>query len=157
MSLGRRCRRKHPSRGRPKENIPVERPPVEATIENPNISVSQPSNRSRDVMRLPLEPDIVSLDSTNSVREQLRQVNQRIDEVQGGVFDYRLWSPTTGALTQRSTNPSIPHGTSALTVLLIIDREAPVHSARNVTTDEPVRSRRIISGQEARRSQEILR
>ncbi|RZS18992.1 hypothetical protein BHM03_00051332 [Ensete ventricosum] len=58
------------------------RPSVEATIENPNASVSQPPNRSRDVMHLPPEPDVVSLDSTNSVRKQLRQVNQRIDEVQ---------------------------------------------------------------------------
>ncbi|RZR74149.1 hypothetical protein BHM03_00032512 [Ensete ventricosum] len=33
-------------------------------------------------MRLPPEPDVVSSYSTNSVREQLRQVNQRIDEVQ---------------------------------------------------------------------------
>ncbi|RZR71604.1 hypothetical protein BHM03_00006003 [Ensete ventricosum] len=93
--------------------------------------MSQPSNRSRDVMRLPPEPDVVSSDSTNSVREQLRQVNQRLDEVQrdfvrseeeveettkGGtpfspkildkpipsVFDYRPWSPATGALTRRS-------------------------------------------------------
>ncbi|RRT49253.1 hypothetical protein B296_00027495 [Ensete ventricosum] len=57
-------------------------PSIEATIENPNASVSQPTNRSRDVMRLPLEPDVVSSDSTNSVREQLPQVNQRLDEVQ---------------------------------------------------------------------------
>ncbi|RZS25634.1 hypothetical protein BHM03_00058859 [Ensete ventricosum] len=57
-------------------------PPVEATIENPNASVSQLSNHSRDVMRLPPEPDVVSSDSTNSMREQLRQVNQRLDEVQ---------------------------------------------------------------------------
>ncbi|RWW42396.1 hypothetical protein BHE74_00052058 [Ensete ventricosum] len=33
-------------------------------------------------MHLPPEPDVVSLDSTNSVRKQLRQVNQRLDEVQ---------------------------------------------------------------------------
>ncbi|RWV80003.1 hypothetical protein GW17_00058786 [Ensete ventricosum] len=33
-------------------------------------------------MRLPLEPDVVSSYSTNSLREQLRQVNQRLDEVQ---------------------------------------------------------------------------
>ncbi|RRT40262.1 hypothetical protein B296_00057784 [Ensete ventricosum] len=33
-------------------------------------------------MRLPPEPNVVSSDSTNSVREQLRQVNQRIDEDQ---------------------------------------------------------------------------
>ncbi|RZS28342.1 hypothetical protein BHM03_00061925 [Ensete ventricosum] len=58
------------------------RPSVEAAIENPNASVSQPPNRSRDVMRLPLEPDVVSSYSTNSIREQLHQVNQRIDEVQ---------------------------------------------------------------------------
>ncbi|RZS25381.1 hypothetical protein BHM03_00058569 [Ensete ventricosum] len=57
-------------------------PPIEATIENPNASVSQPANCSRDVMRLPPEPDVVSTDSTNSVREQLRQVNHRLDEVQ---------------------------------------------------------------------------
>ncbi|RWW41159.1 hypothetical protein BHE74_00053370, partial [Ensete ventricosum] len=33
-------------------------------------------------MRLPPEPDVVSSNLTNLVREQLRQVNQRIDEVQ---------------------------------------------------------------------------
>ncbi|KAJ8505650.1 hypothetical protein OPV22_006536 [Ensete ventricosum] len=33
-------------------------------------------------MRIPLEPNVVSSDSTNSMREQLRQVNQRLDEVQ---------------------------------------------------------------------------
>ncbi|RRT32779.1 hypothetical protein B296_00050343, partial [Ensete ventricosum] len=43
--------------------------------------MSQPPNRSRDVMRLPPKPDVVSSDSTNSVRE-LCQINQRIDEVQ---------------------------------------------------------------------------
>ncbi|RWW08624.1 hypothetical protein GW17_00027927 [Ensete ventricosum] len=33
-------------------------------------------------MHLPPEPDVVSSDSTNSVKEQLRQVNQRLDEIQ---------------------------------------------------------------------------
>ncbi|RZS29033.1 hypothetical protein BHM03_00062700 [Ensete ventricosum] len=69
-----------PSQGEHPGGAP--RPPTEAAIKNPNVSVSQPPNRSRDVMRLPLEPDVVSSYSTNSVREQLRQVNQRIDEVQ---------------------------------------------------------------------------
>ncbi|RZS22803.1 hypothetical protein BHM03_00055646 [Ensete ventricosum] len=69
-----------PSQGEHPGGAP--RPPVEAAIENPNASVSQPLNRSRDVMRLPPEPDVVSSDSTNSMREQLRQVNQRIDKVQ---------------------------------------------------------------------------
>ncbi|RWV80874.1 hypothetical protein GW17_00057778 [Ensete ventricosum] len=82
--------KKHPSQGCPKENTLAVRhptPPVEATIENPNASVSQPPNRSRDVMRLPPEPDVVSSDSTNSVREQLRQVNQRLDEPYDGSTD----------------------------------------------------------------------
>ncbi|RZR91513.1 hypothetical protein BHM03_00019637 [Ensete ventricosum] len=56
-------------------------PLVETTIENPNASVSQSANCSRDVMRLPPGPDVVSSDSTNSMRE-FRQVNQRLDEVQ---------------------------------------------------------------------------
>ncbi|RRT42978.1 hypothetical protein B296_00021956 [Ensete ventricosum] len=57
-------------------------PPIEATIENSDASVSQSTNHSQDIMRIPLESDVVSSDSTNSVREQLRQVNQRLDEVQ---------------------------------------------------------------------------
>ncbi|RWV84051.1 hypothetical protein GW17_00054268 [Ensete ventricosum] len=69
-----------PSQGEQPGGAP--HPPVEATIENPNASVSQPTNRSRDVMRLPPEPNVVSSNSTNSVREQLRQVNQRLDKVQ---------------------------------------------------------------------------
>ncbi|RZS07773.1 hypothetical protein BHM03_00038675 [Ensete ventricosum] len=125
MSLGRRCRRKHPSRGRPKENISAERPPVEATIKNPNISVSQPSNRSRDVMHLPLEPDIVSLDSTNSSSNGSLRHLRRTD-----MPHLSHDTPWTGS--DVVYNPSIPHGTSALTVLLVIDRKAPVHSARNV-------------------------
>ncbi|RRT78700.1 hypothetical protein B296_00011605 [Ensete ventricosum] len=74
MSPGRRCNKKHPSRGCPKENTPAEHPAraVEAAIENPNASVSQPPNRSRDVMRLPPKSNVVSSDSTNSMREQLR-------------------------------------------------------------------------------------
>ncbi|RRT50049.1 hypothetical protein B296_00027117 [Ensete ventricosum] len=50
--------------------------------ENLNASVSQLTSRSQNVVRTPPEPDVVSLDSTNSMREQLRQVNYRLDEVQ---------------------------------------------------------------------------
>ncbi|RRT57080.1 hypothetical protein B296_00027580 [Ensete ventricosum] len=85
MFLDRRCNRKYLNQGRPKKSTPTmehHTPPVEATIENPNASVSQPTSRSRNVMHTPPEPDVVSSDSTNSVREQLRQVNQRLDEVQ---------------------------------------------------------------------------
>ncbi|RWW56416.1 hypothetical protein BHE74_00036865 [Ensete ventricosum] len=44
-------------------------PPIEATIENSNASVSQPTNRSRDVMRTPLEPDVVQRDFVRSKEE----------------------------------------------------------------------------------------
>ncbi|RRT70283.1 hypothetical protein B296_00032361 [Ensete ventricosum] len=57
-------------------------PSIEATTENQNASTSQPASRSQDVMRTPPEPDVDSSYSTNSVREQFRQVNQRLDEVQ---------------------------------------------------------------------------
>ncbi|RZS26637.1 hypothetical protein BHM03_00059997 [Ensete ventricosum] len=163
-------------------------------------------------MRTPLEPDVVSSDSTNSVREQLRQVNQRLDEVQrdfvrskeevrettkGGSpfapeildkpipFSFRLptlepydgsTDPTEHVTTYRAQmalydtfdalmcrtfptilreparmwysrikpNPSIPDATSALAILLIIDRETLVHGARDVTTGEPICSHRKI-------------
>ncbi|RZR82623.1 hypothetical protein BHM03_00009075 [Ensete ventricosum] len=78
--LQREAPQSRPSQGEHPSGAP--HPPVEATIENPNTSVSQPTNCSRDVMRLLPEPDVVSSDSTNSVREQLHQVNQRLDEVQ---------------------------------------------------------------------------
>ncbi|RWV81058.1 hypothetical protein GW17_00057561 [Ensete ventricosum] len=50
--------------------------------ENPNALVSQSLSRSWNIVRIPSESDTVSSDSTNSMREQLRQVNQRLDEVQ---------------------------------------------------------------------------
>ncbi|RWW77802.1 hypothetical protein BHE74_00013999 [Ensete ventricosum] len=56
-----------PSQGEHPGGAP--RPPVEAAIENPNASVSQPPNRSRDVMRLPLEIDEVQRDFVRSKEE----------------------------------------------------------------------------------------
>ncbi|RRT79818.1 hypothetical protein B296_00000510 [Ensete ventricosum] len=44
-------------------------PPIEATIENPNASVSQPANRYGDVMRLPPELDVVQRDFVRSKEE----------------------------------------------------------------------------------------
>ncbi|RWW49987.1 hypothetical protein BHE74_00043799 [Ensete ventricosum] len=73
--------RSRPTRGEHPGSGALHHPPIKAMIENLNASVSQPTNHSRDVMRTPLEPDVVSSDSTNSVREQLCQVNQRLDEV----------------------------------------------------------------------------
>ncbi|RRT49687.1 hypothetical protein B296_00050451 [Ensete ventricosum] len=71
-----------PTQGEHHDSGAPHHPPIKATIENPNASVSQSANRSQDVMCIPLEPDVVSSYSTNSVREPLRQVNQRLDEVQ---------------------------------------------------------------------------
>ncbi|RZS22189.1 hypothetical protein BHM03_00054946 [Ensete ventricosum] len=51
-----------------------------------------------------------------------------------------------------SGDPNIPDGTSALTILLVVDREAPVHSARDVATGEPVCGRRDFGGRKAGRS-----
>ncbi|RRT72952.1 hypothetical protein B296_00021112 [Ensete ventricosum] len=66
-------------------------------------------------------------------------------------------NPEDARHSSYSGNPSIPDGTSALTILLVVDREALVHSARDVTTGEPVCSRRVIGGREAGRSQETPR
>ncbi|RZR95115.1 hypothetical protein BHM03_00023924, partial [Ensete ventricosum] len=81
QTLQQEAPQSRPSQGEHPGGAP-HHPPIEATIEIPNASVSQPTNHSRDVMRLPPESDVVSSDSTNSTREQLRQVNQRLDEVQ---------------------------------------------------------------------------
>ncbi|RRT84784.1 hypothetical protein B296_00002413 [Ensete ventricosum] len=56
-------------------------PQTKDTPENSNASIAQLASRSRDVVRALPDPDIVSSDSTDSVREQLRLVNQRLDEV----------------------------------------------------------------------------
>ncbi|RRT40697.1 hypothetical protein B296_00022342 [Ensete ventricosum] len=46
-----------PPQGEHPEGAP--RPPAEAAIKNSNVSMSQSPNRSRDVMRLPPEPEVV--------------------------------------------------------------------------------------------------
>ncbi|RRT66470.1 hypothetical protein B296_00014699 [Ensete ventricosum] len=56
-------------------------PPVEATIENPNASVSQPANRSRDVIRLPPELD-VRLDEVQ--RDFIRSKEEVGETTKGG-------------------------------------------------------------------------
>ncbi|RRT37757.1 hypothetical protein B296_00027796 [Ensete ventricosum] len=108
--------------------------PNEVMAKNPNTSVIQSASSSRNVIRIPSEPDAASSDSTDLVREQLCQVNQRLDEVQRefvkskeeddgetskGVpclsprfkinrshpaFGSRSWSPMMEALTYRSTS-----------------------------------------------------
>ncbi|RRT58221.1 hypothetical protein B296_00018420 [Ensete ventricosum] len=58
------------------------RSPTEVASKNPNASTLRPVNHSRDITYVPSDLDVISSDSTNSVREQLRKVNQRLDEVQ---------------------------------------------------------------------------
>ncbi|RWV96687.1 hypothetical protein BHE74_00014207 [Ensete ventricosum] len=50
--------------------------------ENPNTPIARSVSHSWDVIHMAPELDIISSDSTDSVKEQLRQVNQRLDEVQ---------------------------------------------------------------------------
>ncbi|RWV78432.1 hypothetical protein GW17_00060608 [Ensete ventricosum] len=56
-------------------------PHTKDTPKNPNASITQPASRSRDIVQAPPDPDIISSYLTDSVREQLRLVNQRMDEV----------------------------------------------------------------------------
>ncbi|RWV83334.1 hypothetical protein GW17_00055077 [Ensete ventricosum] len=122
-----------PTREEHPENEVPRRLPNEVMAKNSNASVIQSASHSRNVIRIPSEPDAASSDSTDLVREQLCQVNQRLDEVQRefvkskeevgetskGVpclsprfkinrshlaFGSRSWSPMTEALTHRSTS-----------------------------------------------------
>ncbi|RRT65829.1 hypothetical protein B296_00040169 [Ensete ventricosum] len=70
-----------PIRGEQPDNKGPRCPPTEDTSENPNVLAAQPASHSQDVARVPPELDVISSDSTDSVREQLHQVNQRLDEV----------------------------------------------------------------------------
>ncbi|RWW37822.1 hypothetical protein BHE74_00057014 [Ensete ventricosum] len=69
-----------------------------------------------------LEPDVVSSDSTNSVREQLRQVNQRLNEVQR---DFVISKEEVGETT-KGGSPFAPE---------ILDK--PVPSSFRLPTLEP--------------------
>ncbi|RRT61307.1 hypothetical protein B296_00027992 [Ensete ventricosum] len=55
---------------------------TEVTVENLNTSVMQPVSCSWNVIHVPSKLDAISSYSIDSVGEQLRQVNQRLDEVQ---------------------------------------------------------------------------
>ncbi|RWV94825.1 hypothetical protein GW17_00042601 [Ensete ventricosum] len=56
--------------------------PTEVTLENPSTPVVCSTNHSRDIAHMAPKLDTLSSDSTDSIRKQLRQVNQRLDEVQ---------------------------------------------------------------------------
>ncbi|RRT74119.1 hypothetical protein B296_00001691 [Ensete ventricosum] len=58
------------------------RPTIEETPRNTNTLAARSLSHSWNVICMAPEQDIISLDSTDSVKEQLRQVNQRLDEVQ---------------------------------------------------------------------------
>ncbi|RWV88483.1 hypothetical protein BHE74_00028992 [Ensete ventricosum] len=69
-------RREQPNNKRPRRSS------TEVTLENSNTSAAQPASHAQNIVHVPSELNIISSDSNNSVREQLRQVNQRLDEVQ---------------------------------------------------------------------------
>ncbi|RRT35401.1 hypothetical protein B296_00043744, partial [Ensete ventricosum] len=51
-------------------------------VNKPEHPAAQSVSHSRDVIHMAPDLDIISSDSTDSVKEQLRQVNQRLDQVQ---------------------------------------------------------------------------
>ncbi|RZR97644.1 hypothetical protein BHM03_00026873 [Ensete ventricosum] len=57
-------------------------PPTEVASKNLNTSAARPVSHSRDIAHVPSELDVISSDSIDSVREQLCQVNQGLDEIQ---------------------------------------------------------------------------
>ncbi|RWW53853.1 hypothetical protein BHE74_00039613 [Ensete ventricosum] len=57
-------------------------PPTEGTSTNLDIPVARSTSHSRDISHTAPKPYVISSDSTNSVKEQIRQLNQRLDEVQ---------------------------------------------------------------------------
>ncbi|RRT55075.1 hypothetical protein B296_00020725 [Ensete ventricosum] len=85
-TLGKSPNKGGPNRCRSKKRDPTMRdngaPQPKETSGNPNVPVARLASHSWDVAHAPPELDIISSDSTDSVREQLRQVNQRLDEVQ---------------------------------------------------------------------------
>ncbi|RZS10690.1 hypothetical protein BHM03_00041949 [Ensete ventricosum] len=70
------------TRGEQPDNGGPRRLSTEVMVENLNTSVMQPASCSWNVIHVPTKLDAISSDSTDSVGEQLRQVNQRLDEVQ---------------------------------------------------------------------------
>ncbi|RRT37241.1 hypothetical protein B296_00042851 [Ensete ventricosum] len=64
------------------DNEGPRRSPTEVASENPNASAPRPVSQSRDITHVPSDLDVISLDSIDSVIEQLHHVNQRLDEVQ---------------------------------------------------------------------------
>ncbi|RZS08884.1 hypothetical protein BHM03_00039922 [Ensete ventricosum] len=57
-------------------------PPTEGTSTNLDIPVARSTSHSRDISHTAPKPYVISSDSTNSIKEQIRQLNQRLDEVQ---------------------------------------------------------------------------
>ncbi|RWW43059.1 hypothetical protein BHE74_00051320 [Ensete ventricosum] len=51
-------------------------------VETPSVTAVRSVSHLRDSTPMTSELDIISSDSINSLREHLRQVNQRLDEVQ---------------------------------------------------------------------------
>ncbi|RWV95570.1 hypothetical protein BHE74_00003151 [Ensete ventricosum] len=75
-----------PQSPQPKEGPPdtqiLRRPTTEGTSTSLDILVERSTSHSWDVVHTAPEPYVISSDSTDSIKEHIRQVNQRLEEVQ---------------------------------------------------------------------------
>ncbi|RWW01711.1 hypothetical protein GW17_00035232 [Ensete ventricosum] len=58
------------------------RPTTEGTSTSLGVPAARSISHSQDIVHTVPEPDVISSDSTDFVKEQIRQVNQRLDDVQ---------------------------------------------------------------------------
>ncbi|RWW60676.1 hypothetical protein BHE74_00032308 [Ensete ventricosum] len=78
-----------PNRGTPLEAERPQRQVAEAHAASPTVASAQSQSRSCDPVQTGPDLDTLSSDTANSLREQVRQVHQRLDEVQKEVLKSR--------------------------------------------------------------------
>ncbi|RWW65856.1 hypothetical protein BHE74_00026807 [Ensete ventricosum] len=78
-----------PNRGAPLETEPPQRQVVEARVASPTPTPARSQSRSCDPVQTGPDFDSLSSDTTDSLREQIRQVHQRLDKVQKDVLKSR--------------------------------------------------------------------
>ncbi|RRT73525.1 hypothetical protein B296_00030540 [Ensete ventricosum] len=76
-----RPRSSQPREGPPDTEIP-RCPTTEGTSTSLGVPAARSASHSRDIAHTAPKPDVISSDLTDSIKEQIRQVNQRLDEVQ---------------------------------------------------------------------------
>ncbi|KAJ8466038.1 hypothetical protein OPV22_028590 [Ensete ventricosum] len=78
-----------PNRGAPPEVEPPQRQFAEACAASPTPTPARSQNRSCDPIQIEPDLDTLSSDTADSLREQVRQVHQRLNEVQKEVLKSR--------------------------------------------------------------------